>query len=240
MKNSIIVIDGIDTKQIPYLPNYCASKDGRVFRISTRKEMKTYENCGNSDYLMFRACHHNNSSNEFVHVATCCAWKENDDPENKVQVNHIDGNKHNNLITNLEHVTLSQNQRHALLTGLKGKGEELYNSSLSDNNVHLICQELEQGCEVRYLSNKYSVSKDVIRKIRAGYTYFHIRRLYRIDHKYKTTLSEESIRWVCERINKGWSDAQLTKRSENKDITIIECKRLRYKIRYKTLSDEYF
>ena len=39
-------------------------------------------------------------------------------PEQKREVNHIDGNKKNNLITNLEWVTSSENKQHALLIGI--------------------------------------------------------------------------------------------------------------------------
>lgn len=40
-------------------------------------------------------------------------------PENKPEINHIDGNRCNNSLNNLEWVTSSENKQHAINTGLK-------------------------------------------------------------------------------------------------------------------------
>lgn len=54
-----------------------------------------------------------------AHIFVAKAWIPN--PENKPTVNHIDGNKHNNCIENLEWATYSEQQAHATRTGLRKK-----------------------------------------------------------------------------------------------------------------------
>lgn len=237
--SEIIFKDGIEFKVCKGVDAYAASRCGKIIRINTMKYM-TQMKVGIPEYFAVRTCINNVAKYGKVHRLVAMAWLDNSDPENKIQVNHIDGDKFNNNVENLEWCTRSQNQRHAVETGLKGKGDELYNSALTEDQVHEICKQLVDGIRACELSKAYEVSNDIIRKIKSGDTYFHVRQLYEIPHTYKHSYSYQTVQWVCEQIIKGFSDREIVKNSSNQNLTIIEIKRIRYKIRYKTISDEFF
>jgi hypothetical protein len=64
-----------------------------------------------SGYLIVSFCVDGVKSNQTVHRLVARAFIENE--SNKPQVNHKDGNKHNNSVENLEWVTVSENAKHA-------------------------------------------------------------------------------------------------------------------------------
>ena len=68
-------------------------------------------------------------------------------PDNLPQVNHIDGNKLNNYVSNLEWVTRKQNMRHAWDNGLHEPmyGQDNPSTKHSDEAIDLTCQLLEEG-----------------------------------------------------------------------------------------------
>lgn len=238
------LIDGKEVRRLITWPNYGITKCGKPYRWDTERPMTIQLHGGAVDgtdpYYVFRVSHGNVVGHAYLHKAVAEAWLLNDDPENKTQVNHKDGNKLNFDVDNLEWVTPSQNQRHALLTNLKQKGENLYNAGLLDDQVHIACQCLRDGWRVKDVADRFMVSTDIIRKLRAGDTYFHIRRLYNIDIKNSDNLSESTVRWVCENILKGCSDSEIARKSTNKNLTTIGVKRIRNKTRYSLISDEYF
>lgn len=64
---------------------------------------------------------------------------------NELQVNHKDGNKLNNNLSNLEWCTRKENMQHAIRYGLMKTGQTRHNSCHTDEEVHKICQLVEQG-----------------------------------------------------------------------------------------------
>lgn len=236
--SEVINLDNIEYKPCPQFPLYAVSRCGKAIRISTKRLM-TQRPHGVPEYLVIRTCVEGKSKNTKVHRMVAFTWLEKPSSE-QIQVNHKDGDKFNNHVDNLEWVTRSRNQRHAIEEGLKGKGEELYNAEFTDEQVHDVCKHLVDGWLVKDIADKFSANKDLIRKIKAGDTYFHIRQLYEVPHTYVHDFSESTVRWVCEKIIEHWSDREIAENSTNRNLTIIAVKRIRYKIRYKYISDEYF
>ena len=88
--------------------------------------------------------------------------------EGKTHVNHIDGNKHNNNVSNLEWVTNSENINHAFETGLIRTGECVYGAKLTNLDVITIRNIYIKG-DSKYgakpLARAFGVSNTTVRKI---------------------------------------------------------------------------
>lgn len=98
-------------------------------------------------------------------------------PQNHPVVNHKDGNKQNNHVSNLEWTTHSDNQLHAYKTGLRKKyiGERSGRAVLTDEIVSKIRREYSRGSNGFFkLGQKYGVSKSNIEFIVKHKTWTHV------------------------------------------------------------------
>lgn len=87
-------------------------------------------------------------------------------------INHIDGNKINNLPNNLEIISPGENIKHAWRIGLINLNGELSpNSKLSNEAIKEIRS--TTGKQL-YLANKYGVHRNTIQKVRARTTWKHL------------------------------------------------------------------
>ncbi|AII27975.1 HNH endonuclease [Bacillus phage Bobb] len=109
-----------------------------------------------------------------VHRLVALAFHPN--PDNKPQVNHIDGNKVNNEAANLEWVTPSENIIHAIRTGLQvhRRGEKHHSSKFTEKQVIEIKQMLAKGMKGATIAREFDVPPQYISWIKTGHTWRHV------------------------------------------------------------------
>tara|TARA_R110000737_G_C14376353_1_gene449735 strand:+ start:168 stop:692 length:525 start_codon:yes stop_codon:yes gene_type:complete len=93
--------------------------------------------------------------------------------EGKKEVNHLDGNKANNILSNLEWCTPSENVQHAYDTGLKvaPKGENNTNSKFNNQDILDIRASNDLH---RVIAERYNVTRPTISSIKSRKTWKHI------------------------------------------------------------------
>lgn len=97
----------------------------------------------------------------------------------EMQINHIDGNKLNNSIYNLEWCTAKENIAHSIRTGLRipkeQNGSKNHMAKLTEQNVLEIVELFRQGDKThKEIANKYGVSAATIDLIKERRTWNHI------------------------------------------------------------------
>lgn len=113
-------------------------------------------------------------------------------PNHLPEVNHKDGNKMNNSVGNLEWVTRSENQRHAVKNGLQPKGLSTYNGKFTD----------DQREEIKELWNSGGYSRREIAKM-YGVSHTCINDILNEKYRYATKVNvfEEIARPIVDTLN---------------------------------------
>ena len=104
---------GEEWRDTPGLPLYQVSNLGRVRRSDYRKILKGWSSFG---YRVVNVCINGESRKYLVHVLVALAFigeRPTEPNGQQYDVNHKDGNRDNNALSNLEYVTKSENIQHS-------------------------------------------------------------------------------------------------------------------------------
>jgi DNA-binding transcriptional regulator YiaG len=136
--------------------DYEITKNGDVINKKTGRKVKPQIN-GRGYYRVSIG-----KKLKFVHRLVAEKYIPN--PDNKPQVNHIDGNKLNNRVENLEWVNNQENHDHARKIGLLKRGENCSWSKLSQDQVNFIREHSEISS--REMAKVFGISNSHVREIR--------------------------------------------------------------------------
>ena len=162
MKEKIIKIKGHKT-------DYTVTTSGDVYslnygRSGKKKKLKQQMSKG---YLYVNIYYKKKLYRKLVNRLVAKAFIPN--PKNLPEVNHKDGNKENNNVTNLEWVTSKENTFHAFKNNLRyvHKGENATDSKITNKQAHEICKLLEENkLGTREIADKVGVSFAIVSNIK--------------------------------------------------------------------------
>lgn len=141
-------------KPIPdYEGFYEISTEGRIRNSVTGRILKT-----KSNQPYYQVWLNKNGLREIKKVHQLVALTFLGEVPPNCIVNHIDLNKHNNRLDNLEYVTRLQNTHHAAINGAWSK-------SVSPELAQIIRDESNAGYSFAYLVKKYDLSRTIVTRI---------------------------------------------------------------------------
>lgn len=150
-----------------YCPEgYDVNVFGKVINTTTNYILKPKHNTGGYCYVKLKG------KNYYIHRLVATKYIPN--PDNKPQVNHIDGNKDNNHVNNLEWTTAKENKAHAINHDLVANGEQICHTKLTEDDVRFIRQNAKKTIKVKDLAEMYHVSVKTIGDIINYRTWNHI------------------------------------------------------------------
>ena len=142
--------------QLKDFPDYDVSNEGRIRNRRSGRILKPQQNDRGYEQISIRK--NNKYHNQRVHRLVADTFFDGD--HEGYDVNHIDGNKRNNHISNLEFCTRQENIRHAFDTGLKKPSRQMRVRVKETGKIYESLRECERstGCSETEIS-KYLKGK---------------------------------------------------------------------------------
>ena len=200
---NIILEDGT------FLNDYIISNYGRVYSFKTNKLLIPAERNGYLYVtLAYNGEQHPKRINRLVMMTFMPVLNAN-----LLQVNHINGDKKDNSIWNLEWCTAKQNIAHAIRTGLRKTGEDHPSAIITNIQAKQISEMLEKGYSYEEMYNKMNLNieydnfRKIVYRIRYGESWKSISKNYNFDREKQrhSDYSDSDINLICKSLEEGKS-----------------------------------
>ena len=182
-------------KRIPGFSKYAINNSGMVINITSRHIKKTYITHKGYERTNLVNDNGKNKTNS-IHRLVMLAFKGPSD----LTVDHLDNNKLNNNLDNLEYVTVEENSRRAHLNGLYDydvfRGEKNVNAKLTDEQVKEIYE--FNALSHTMLTKRYGVGKNVIMNIRNDRGWVHVTKDLTKGTRYITYVNDKDVKAIYE------------------------------------------
>lgn len=178
---------------------YCVSNYGRVVNSHTNRILKQQISVSGYPEVMFCL---DNAKLKLMRVHRIEMLTFNPVPNSdELQVNHIDGNKQNNIITNLEWVSPSENIKHAYNTGLATPnvqyGEANHFAKITKDQAVQICYMLqEDNYTMDQIAQLVGTTYGIVKAIKYGECWQEVSKHFTFTRKLQAA-DDECIHILC-------------------------------------------
>jgi hypothetical protein len=214
------------------LPDYSITKCGRIFNDKTGNELKFSLNKDGYYVIVLRTPEGKRTCRR---RARLLGQTFIPNPNNLPVINHIDHNRTNDSLDNLEWVTHRDNNLKSIeLFPEKHRG----NADIDEQIAHKICQMIQDDYKNSDISETLNVPIDIVKHIRSGNTWKEVSKNYTMKRS-RRGVPDETIIEVCKLILKGLKNKEILSLNIHKDLTNPMIKSIRARNCHKHITYKY-
>ncbi len=175
----LILIDGVEFRQVPGWDDYAVSKCGMVASRRPRgrantgwwRKIRTFKDW--DGYPRWHGTRPGGRKKLLVHRCQLMAWV-GPPPSPEHHACHNDGDRSHSTLENLRWGTAKENQQDMVRHGRSQQGEKHYSTRLTDDDVSGIREAISVGVSGKHLARFFGVSTSVVSRINRRKTWSHV------------------------------------------------------------------